>query len=137
MNTNRRYFYSDPLAAAWMAKKFAIEFSSCIAQNFVKNAKYNGDEPLLYLINLPANPQEKFYIHPDSVHLLEPKVGDIIFHTKMENAYRIHAIDGIVNFIDQPILIHGKPSGLWLPKADFSIIQRDGNVFMWPEVEAA
>lgn len=64
----------------------------------------------------------QFYVHPDSLHLLEPRDGD--FFTKhwskgMPSLFTYHT-DGGAGFDER-----------------CRIIQRDGKPFYWPESEAA
>lgn len=61
-----KYYYTDPLAAAWMAKHFEMEFWGC-------ERKISKDL-ILACINDPFCPG--WEIHPDSLHLLEPNKGD-------------------------------------------------------------
>jgi hypothetical protein len=64
-----RHFYTDPLAAAWMAKHFGIEF---------RYWRWNDLSFQFTPVNARAVELDssKLYIHPDSLHLLEPQVGD-------------------------------------------------------------
>ena len=78
---NRPYIKS-PIAAAWMAEKFGIEFTcpkgfqigmvsrstngkewAFVEHDFCDCVYYSGD---------------KFYIHPDSLHVFEPQTGDLV-----------------------------------------------------------
>lgn len=60
-----KYYYKDPLAAAWMAKHHGIKFD-------------NGDslKSACEVAEMDENPIP-FIIHPDSLHLLEPQKGDL------------------------------------------------------------
>lgn len=64
-----RYFYSDPLAAAWMAKYFGMFYIDDYA--FIK---YSVGQAIAEDDGYVA---EKIYIHCDSLHLLEPQVDDM------------------------------------------------------------
>ncbi len=67
---------------------------------------------------------EKFYIHPNSLHLLEPQVGDVIyFKTKKGDLILHETITGL------------EPNSKLLIEQGAKIIQRNGIAFMWPEVE--
>ncbi len=105
-----RYYYSDPLAAAWMGKYHGIEFS-------------DGDslQSCCEAIGIFANDLEglgRFFIHPDSLNLLQPQAMDLV---KIRNEYGVLPIPpaDMVERID----------------ASYRIIQRGGIPFMWPEVE--
>lgn len=59
-----KYFYTTPLAAAWMANYFGMRFSPELDG-------YNS------LINHLKNSVEKFYIKSHSLELLKPQSGDL------------------------------------------------------------
>jgi hypothetical protein len=65
----KRYFYTDPLAAAWMAKHFGMRFTD---EGWLNTAEVDYQHTGVERIPLDI----KTYIHPDSLHLLEPQVGD-------------------------------------------------------------
>ena len=97
-----KYFYTDPLAAAWMAKHFGMEFqyqSDGILVNFPSEWLHEAIASKTF--------NDKAYIHPSSLHLLNFQKGDIE--------------------IDIPIGIQGAVRR--------EIIQRNGIAFMWPQVE--
>lgn len=109
-----KFFYTDPLAAAWMADKFGMKFSSHIKS--LSNPQWDNAS---MFVNRNGNwVNDHFYIHLDSLHLLEPQVGDIQEVTDIE----------LGNFIHRMLTIHD-----FLPNA--KIIQRNDIPFMWPEVE--
>src|SRR4051794_27664391 len=68
---SRRYFYTDPLAAAWMAKHFGMIF---LAGEY--ECRHNSDLSCYDSWPEPDDP-DKFYIYPESLPLLEPQVGDV------------------------------------------------------------
>lgn len=107
----KRYFYTDPLAAAWMAKHFGMFFIH----------PYDGDafcdEAVAGWGISPV------YIHPDSLHLLESQVGDLIHvvtYCLDDEPYDHHAI---VYRDEQRV-------------KDAEVVQRNGIAFHWPECEA-
>lgn len=72
----KRYFYTDALAAAWMAKHFGVKFVDI----------YYPDPLAVYdicdfVVNTADGPYDnidkKFYLHPDSLAILEPQAGDV------------------------------------------------------------
>jgi catechol 2,3-dioxygenase-like lactoylglutathione lyase family enzyme len=110
-----RWFYTDPLAAAYMSKHFGMRLTD----------RTNDEEafPACDLCREPDLRSERYYVHPDSLHLLEPCDGDVV---------RWRISDG---------------RGGWIPEAGSfgfyegtgsieTIIQRDGKPFFWPECEA-
>lgn len=116
-----RWFYTDPLAAAWMAKHFGMHFTDI---DQLEVFPLNWTSPLLHGVRM--------YVHPDSLHLLEPQVGDMISHLGMR-AWRIDATDGYAYF--HPKMPNESIDRFTL-KADMpKIIQRNGIPFMTPEME--
>lgn len=107
------HYYTCPLSAAWMSKKFGIKFTGDgWTLQFGSAGQY---------IAFPG----KYYIHRDSLHILDPQIGDTI--KKSEDVYIIgpnhHEYRGRSQFIT-------------IAESDgVEIIQRNGAAFMWPEVE--
>lgn len=119
--TEKRYYYKDPLATAWMAKHFgmqiftwgfdAIDDVNAIARDTV----FIPDAPL-------------YQIHPKSLHLLVPQLGDLV-------TYKL----GVVGCVGIPYT--DGPVGVWWAgstgqdplNGSERIIQRDGIPFHWPE----
>ena len=115
--TDTRYFYTDPLAAAWMAKNFGMRLRpDCY-----------GERPLLLGEDVTRfeHPRfgGKFYIHTDSLPVLEPMIGD-------------KDADGLVY---RMCGYHDKLS--WVDRYDNFCHEesrtsiREGKPFMWPESE--
>lgn len=133
----KRFFYTDPLAAAWMAKHFEMNIGLLTRP---ESEWYSEEEPICGCVDLPANdlrllieqltddPGEdyvagKLYIHPDSLHLLEPRKGDVC--------------QGISGWDDECFVMKGDGDKDHLSKVGAVIIQRNGVSFMWPESEEA
>lgn len=144
-----KYYYTDPLAAAWMGKHFGMRFDTEI-------------EPYLYLHGEDNVP---YYIHPDSLQILEPEVGDLIganrlkpsdfkieeakLYSKilMHDCARLPEYKYSGGFIIPPgyfyqELIETEERADWIFEDGFEnymdcykIIQRNGIAFMWPEGE--
>jgi hypothetical protein len=111
-----RWFYTDPLAAAWMAKHYGMKF------------RYWRWDNLSYQF-LPVNARaidldsSKLYTHPDSLHLLEPKVGDVLDDGKMQPRCCYDESD-----------VEMASANRYLSRG-YKIIQRSGKPFHWPEQE--
>lgn len=113
-----RYYYTDKLAAKWMEKNFGMKFLDV----------WDGE---LNVVPLNQREVEKFYIHPDSLNLLETQPFDIVTDD-----------DGIDCYAR---LLEKNEDGTWrtagysnrfLFKPQYhAIIARNGIQFMWPEVE--
>jgi hypothetical protein len=73
--TKRGYFYADFAAAVWMVKTFRMKLQ---AGTFcVQPESLDG---FLEMIGKGTR-AERYAVHPDSVALLEPKVGDVVEET--------------------------------------------------------
>lgn len=112
-----RHFYTDALAAAWMAKHFGMQFVYA-NENSICTAETVRDD-----CQLPEY-DGVHYIHHDSVHLLEPRIGDLC---DCDYGCIDYAVAGINNPISLFVFYYDyeqKPT---------KIIQRNGIPFMWPE----
>lgn len=109
----KRYYYTDPLAAAWMAKHFGMRFYEGL-EPFEDGEPFEIEqygilkEAARQAWNECYSKNPYVYIHPDSLHLLEPnKATDHIIHDENEQGEILRS----------------------------RIIQRNGLAFMWPESE--
>jgi len=109
-----RYFYTDPLAAAWMAKHFGMRFLHYDTEN-------ECDILALFAAGIFRFQVIKLTLHPDSQPLLEPRVGDVA------------QTDGAMNRIKDIVLVELRD--YLKANGGYRIIQRDGKAFHWPEVE--
>ena len=96
-----KYFYTDPLKAAWMAREFGVKIyayinviggNNCrIGDVDCKIHKEIDEDPIMYLnpSDCFQNPRtlpyagwqhavDKWHIHTDSLHILETKEGDFV-----------------------------------------------------------
>ena len=121
---DRRYFYTDPLAAAWMAHRHNLRI-----EHNPRFCSYNesGDFCTVIKIYHSEPGQPRFYVHPDSLHLLEPQVGDVIDLPTAPKATRSLLIHNGEEFSDNFLSKH----------EGWRIIQRNRDVFHWPEAETA
>jgi hypothetical protein len=67
-----RWFYTDPLAAAWMAKHFGMKF------NLPNGCECYFDEDVAEVLRPSFAGGFKVYVHPDSLAVLEPREGDFV-----------------------------------------------------------
>lgn len=102
-----RYYYTCPIKAAYMAKYYGMRFVDCSKEYDI------SDFVRLDYGDVYDDLDEKFYIHPDSLHLLEPVAGDLLIgpNNKVAMFYM----------------------GDTEPSDKCKIILRNGMVFMWPE----
>lgn len=61
-----KYFYTDPLEAAYMAKHFGVKFHD-----------YDWSFDLIECLEGITH-DRNYVIHPDIYHILEPQVGDLL-----------------------------------------------------------
>lgn len=142
-----RHYYTDPLAAAWMAKHFGMIYGVPYPLTPSREATQTGIEKIICRIdqdnyfnghgypksestilifkherNYTEDARPPFYIHPDSLHLLEPQDGDLILTTDRGGTKALFFVDEhTFDFIKRC--------------KTFNIIQRNGIPFMWPESE--
>lgn len=100
-----KYYYDDPLAAAWMARNFNIRFK----ENFLVDDS-NA---------LPT----KLYIHENSLAILEMRIGDLVL-IGGRNANTVDKMDNDYFYFWNGM---GK-------KYDAKTIIRNGLAFMQPKV---
>lgn len=67
-----RHYYTDPLAAVWMAKHFRMKL---LAGTFC--LQHESVDTFLRLL-AEGFPFERMVLHPESVELLEPRIGDVV-----------------------------------------------------------
>lgn len=139
----KRYYYTDPLAAAWMAKHFGMRFSneglydakSAYACHINASGWSGGGGPVDIICS--DRGRYKFYIHPDSLPLLQTKEGDQIYNAcegSTVNVSDIQIFDEMSvaeaqKLIDESIFEISR-RWLWKDNQQSKRIQ-----FFWPEVE--
>lgn len=113
----KRYYYTDPLAAAWMAKHFGMVFDRWTEGLGKWTGRLSGSDTLQDFEDCT-----QLFIHPDSLHLLEPRAGDLV-------QWLIH--DGQGGYIPGAGVY-----GYFCGKGKVErIVERDGKQLFWPEVE--
>ncbi len=112
------YFYTDPLAAAWMLKHFGMRFPCNGVNHQYKEYGIGGLVAQLGGKKTRQKVFERFFIHSDSLNLLEPKIGDVGCD---EKGYPCSRDDGQWWGWDGEPIVSAR------------IIQRNGISFMWPE----
>jgi len=121
----KQYYYTDPLAAAWMSKHFGLAITAPYWR--LDGDYYDNGEPLSVIgwgekvVQAMAEEDfipERLYLHPESLPLLEPTEKDLIFA-----ADRLH--------------LPGQFDAGEIGCGTYRIIQRDGKPFHHPESEEA
>jgi hypothetical protein len=122
-SSKKRFFYTDPLAAAWQAKHFGMKLT------YVAEDRSDGElgpPCMIECMEWYDRNVKRFYIHRDSLQLLEPKAGDVLY------AGRPGAIS-----IEQIISEERISTAKYLIRRGSRIIQRNGIPFHWPGGEEA
>lgn len=126
-----RYYYTNPLHAALMAESFGVKylekglidaFSGCCIRLRALPDGYLNNGRVKFEIE---KHDKKFYIHPDSMGIFEPKDDDWVSHTTMVDYER-----GI-NTIEPYVCAKNDPNS----ERDYKIISRNGLPFIMPERE--
>lgn len=128
-----KYFYTDPLAAAWMAKHFGMK---------IEWSNEDGWQ-ITHLIHQSIMGNEKvsivkLYIHPDSLYLLDPQEGDIVNPSSSWQLAYIGSTILVKNMERMPnstFMDINTINDISKKYGDVIIIQRKGIPFMWPESE--
>ena len=129
-----KHFYKDPLAAAWMAKHFGMEFFVRYKRfdGIVESSKFTFSNIIKYTTDKwPQTWVNGFYIRPDSLHILEPEVGDDLQFPDYDQVKRYTDEECVINEHYRTRDWEATASHYGQPK----IIQRNGIAFMWPESE--
>lgn len=130
-----RYFYTDPLAAAWMAKHFGMKFKDEHIEVFPVRSWISLQD--LKGIDVELKEFAKFYLHPDSVKLLEPQHSDVVLCAICgTDGKHLYDDAGFASDDGRVVtdLFYNDDKGI--KTDDCKIIQRNGIAFHWPEVEA-
>ena len=125
MNTNIKHRYTDALAAAWMAKHQGMVFKSGHGSVLY----YDGGSDFRVKNTSGVYAGEYYYIHRDSLNLLEPKAGDLVEFDGI--------IHGLVLDVNNDETAVQCDDIVYTPATSkCTIIQRNGKAFMSPESEA-
>lgn len=122
-----KYFYTDPLEAAYMAKRYRMDILLIDDAHALKPDYFRdwtsiiGELEDCHAIE-PDKARDKYYIHSDSLSILEPRVGDLM---KQGSGYEI-----VTKIFDDGRGVVSQ-SSVFLPP--YHIIQRNGIPFFWPK----
>ncbi len=137
--TTKRYYYTDPLAAAWMAKHHDMIYDFADAPfdphpwnmpgQYVEThankelvMRYGVEKEIVTPELRWAN--HKYYVYEDSLHMLDGQDAD-------------RGIDarGLLVFMEYGNWEYVDSTQSRSPAEPVKIILRNGKAFMWPEVE--
>jgi hypothetical protein len=136
-----KFFYTDPLAAAWQAKHFEIKIFTTGLDNGVHPKRIRDwDEDAMSIAEDVARDvaTDRYYIHAESMNVLHPRIGDLI----VWDAYKDKSWGYGCN-----VRLNEKHdlSGIWRDifhdttgtATNVRIIERAGKLFHRPESDAA
>lgn len=152
----KRYYYTDPVAVAWMQKKFEMKFvDDCGKLPVRADIGHSHSELIVFKDNIEYSYKSwqrvnKAYLYHESECLLELQMGDYVEidrnywdrkrgeHDLLEQLIPARVIGGI-HFME--ISVPGMGFDSWSssngekPTIPYRIIQRNGKAFFWPECE--
>jgi hypothetical protein len=115
----KRYFYSDPLAAAYMAREHGVNFIQDFSVSVIVDAKFDDTLQIGYSGGTVSTKSDcpPYCIHPDSLPIFEPRKGDVMLQPS-----------------GRPFLSTGRK--VTTAVHGNQIIQRDNKPFFWPELDS-
>lgn len=143
----KRYFYTDHLAAAWMANKFGMQFQLQDGAHLwvsldyeigfwgtLSNIKIIDRKNPDFMAMAPLTGGERLIIKVDNLHLLNPQTGDVL---SLLRAVQTGVNNNGVKLLD---FISGDPGEPYphimrMMQVGAQIIMRNGKAFIWPESE--
>ena len=137
--TETRYFYTDPLAAAWMMFHQGVKIDG----NSYARIRLDKFCTKIEVYHMEDWFAPKFYVHPDSLPLLTPRVGDLVTNTFRGNHGRecSGVVESMANGGASAVITtcerHNGKRHFFESVSQLIVLQRDGKPFHWPESEAA
>ena len=133
----KRYYFTDPVAAAWMAKHFGMRIGAWRSGCFTEWPHWTfclGDpEDSAQSGNMGFRPYGgPIHVHPESEILLEPQVGDCI---EFPAAVPEHRFASVRDNEDDMTKLHLSFARYKASTGCVKVIQRDNKPFFWPESE--
>ncbi len=127
-----RYYYINPLKAAWMAKEFGFKFG--MGSNPFINTGLGGFIALSVDSLANAGWGEPIYLHPDSIPLLQPQVGDLYLYFCPDGFAKTGFVHDIYDLnCDKGMVVNHHYHAGVIPSR---IIERNGKAWFNPEVES-
>jgi len=121
----KRLYYTDPLAAAWMYKHHGVQLELIMQDVDTGEIAHHALSDYFQSSALPTSTEAyglRYYIHPESLHLLEPIENDVVILDEMGVSVWHGVTKREYNRLDLKVT---------------SIIQRNNIPFHWPESEDA
>lgn len=115
----KKYFYTDPLKAAWMFREFDFQYEHLA----------DGNPAVWTRIN-DFHAKREFVLLPHCVEILQPKIGDVGLDSRHPHPIGCRYYNYIWNTNAE-----FAGSKLYFPNLPVKIIQRNGIAFFMPESE--
>jgi hypothetical protein len=136
---SRQYYYDCPIAAAYMAKYFGVEMVSPRKQRLY----WDGGLDFRAEKDCGIYTGGYYHVHPDSLHIFEPQVGDYaVVHGNMpaiiikyENSLTRYAdISSKEDPVDEyTVYVTATEEEYTFMIGQDKIIQRNNMPFLWPK----
>jgi len=136
-------YYDSPIIAAYMAKEFGLGYLSQLGNDIVIN-EWEGQ--VHWAVGCGHAYVGKFYLHPDSLSILEPMVGDVydggsdmgIVTLVSESDYDAicEKLPELRHSFSYPEMICDEGEYLAAAEHGWKVIQRNGTPFCWPVEES-
>ncbi len=123
-----RWFYPDPLQAAWMAKHFGMRLQNAARFDLEYHHPFGftADDAMTNI----GDVLDRLYLHPDSVPLLSPRPGDV-FTDGLGKPCRCAGVR------NDRVMSEGVEGVEYEWVENVRVIERDGKPFFWPDGEPA
>ncbi len=121
----KKLYYTDPLAAAYMAREFGVKYENCTFDTKITSFREISKG---LIKGREIDWFDRYYIHPDSYHIFEPQGIDLIEVITPEN-YPHHALQVHLMYY------RGRGYRAIQDNESVKIIQRNNKPFFWPEEE--
>lgn len=125
--------YTDPLQAAFMARDYGVKFTSQMLFQRIRRGEI-----------LSVSDGEKYIVAPESEHIFQPQVGDVVTFKTDDGCLCVDAVEQVYFQGDESYPYVGNGDTViqlcashpdWIHAADTKIIQRNGKAFFMPEEE--
>ena len=137
------FYYTSQNAAAWMAETFGMKIA--LRDDHAPDKLVLGEDG--QVVNYAQEIMDckrdgwcdKFYVHPDSLHLLEPQYGDIITLNEIQSDYNGYDYKPDILYRTYEDGLYGTDSYCCTKdvqqERSMKILRRDFKSFHWPESE--
>lgn len=136
----KKLYYTDPLAAAYMAREFGVVYKTVIYSDGVIDGHGDNSANGVCIDAVFTSEGETFAhdmvvkanIHPDSYSIFEPQKGDCFswfgWRLRIWDKYRNTRTHSTIKRANHLLNVKANPG-------NFKIIERNKKLFFWPESE--